>query len=334
MNSVLVFIEQHDGQIAKVSLELLGKAKELAEKLGSRVEAALLGFKVKHLADEAIKYGAEKVFLADNEEFAHFRTLPYTRVIVELIKKENPSIILYGATTTGRDLAPRVAARIGTGLTADCTGLEINDYTLKDKTYKDLLYQIRPAFGGNKIARIVTPELRPQMATVRSGVMDALEPDSTRIGKVIFLKVELKKEDKVLEVLERAKSRRDAQAVNIGAAEIIVSGGRGVGGPEGFKVLEELAKVLGGVVGASRGAVDSHWISSDHQVGQTGKTVKPRFYIACGISGAMQHKVGIDEAKTIIAINKDPEAPIFSFAHYGIIGDLFEIVPELVKQLK
>lgn len=334
MNNVLVFIEQHNGEITKVSLELLGKAKELAEKLGNRVEAALLGFKVRHLADEAIKYGAEKVFLADNEELTYFRTLPYTRVIVELIKKENPAIVLYGATTTGRDLAPRVAARIGTGLTADCTGLEINDYTLKDKTYKDLLYQIRPAFGGNKIARIVTPELRPQMATVRSGVMNPLEPDSKRVGEIVSLKVELKDEDKVLEVLERAKSKTQGEAVNIEAAEVIVSGGRGVGGPEGFKILEELAKVLSGVVGASRGAVDSHWISSDHQVGQTGKTVKPKLYIACGISGAVQHKVGMDRSKTIIAINKDPEASIFSFAHHGIIGNLFEVIPELVNQLE
>jgi len=331
MNSVLVFIEQHNGEIAKVSLELLGKAKELAEKLNSQPAAILLGFNVKDLADEVVKYGAEEVFLVDDKELKDFRTLPYTRVIVELIKKENPAIILYGATTTGRDLAPRVAARIGTGLTADCTGLEINDYTLKDKTYKDLLYQIRPAFGGNVIATIVTPLHRPQMATVRSGVMDALEPDSTRIGKVISLKVELKKEDKVLEVLERAKSEKTAEAVNIEAAEIIVSGGRGVGGPEGFKLLEKLAKVLGGVVGASRGAVDSHWISSAHQVGQTGKTVKPKIYIACGISGAVQHKVGIGSG-TIIAINKDSEAPIFSYAHYGIVGDLFEVVPEIAKQ--
>lgn len=334
MNDVLVFIEQHDGQIIKVSLELLGKAKELAEKLGSRVEAALLGFKVRHLADEVIKYGAEQVFLADDKELKDFRTLPYTRVIAGFIEKENPSIVLYGATTTGRDLAPRVAARIGTGLTADCTGLEINDYTLKDKTYKNLLWQIRPAFGGNVIATIVTPLHRPQMATVRSGVMDALEPDSTRIGKVISLKVELKRKDLALEVLERAKSKKAGEAVNIEAAEVIVSGGRGVEGPEGFKLLEKLAKVLGGVVGASRGAVDSHWISSDHQVGQTGKTVKPKIYIACGISGATQHKVGMDRSKTIIAINEDEEAPIFSYAHYGIAGDLFGVIPELVKQLE
>lgn len=333
MNNVLVFIEQHDGQIAKVSLELLGKAKELAEKLNSKVGAILLGFNVRHLADEAVKYGAQEVFLVEDEELKDFRTLPYTRVIVELIKKEKPAIVLYGATTTGRDLAPRVAARVGTGLTADCTGLKIDDFTLKDKTYKDLLIQKRPAFGGNVIATIVTPEHRPQMATVRSGVMDALEPDSARKGKIIPLKVELKEEDKILEVLERAKSK-SKDLVNLEAAEVIVSGGRGMGGPEGFKVLEELAKVLGGVVGASRGAVDSHWISSAHQVGQTGKTVKPRIYIACGISGATQHKVGMDRSKTIIAINKDGEAPIFSYAHYGIVGDLFEVVPEITKQLK
>ncbi len=344
MNNALVFIEQHNGEISKVSLELLGKVKELAKKLNSQatassgeanclVEAALLGFKVRHLADEVIKYGAEKVFLADNEELAHFRTLPYTRVIVELIEKENPAIVLYGATTTGRDLAPRVAARVGTGLTADCTGLEINDYTLKDKTYKDLLFQIRPAFGGNVIVTIVTPLHRPQMATVRSGVMDALEPDSARKGKIIPLKVELKEEDKVLEVLERTKKSETGETVNLEAAEIIVSGGRGVGGPEGFKVIEQLANVLGGVVGASRGVVDNGWISSTHQVGQTGKTVKPKIYIACGISGATQHKVGMDRAKTIIAVNKDSEAPIFSYAHYGIVGDLFEVIPELVKQL-
>ncbi len=331
---ILVFIEQHNGEISKVSLELLGKANGLIKKLKVRVGAVLLGYQIKGLAKEVVKYGAEQVFLADNKELKDFRTLPYTRVIVELIKKENPAIVLYGATTTGRDLAPRVAARVGTGLTADCTGLEINDFTLKDKIYKDLLYQIRPAFGGNVIATIVTPEHRPQMATVRPGVMDALEPNPKRKGKIVSLKVELKKEDKVLEVLERAKKMKTGEEVNLEAAEVIVSGGRGIGGPEGFKVIEHLAKTLGGVVGASRGVVDNGWISSAHQVGQTGKTVKPRIYIACGISGATQHKVGMDRAKTIIAINKDPEAPVFSFAHYGIVGDLFEVIPELIKQLE
>ena len=331
---ILVFIEQHNGEISKVSLELLGRASELAKKLKTKVGAILLGFRVKNLTNELIMYGSEQVFLADDKELKDFRTLPYTRVIAQLIKKEKPAVVLYGATTTGRDLAPRVAARVGTGLTVDCTGLEIDNFTLKDKTYEDLLIQRRPAFGGNVMATIVTPEHRPQMATVRSGVMDVLEPNSKRKGKIVSLKVKLRKEDKVLEVLGRAKKSETGEKVNLEAAEIIVSGGRGVGGPEGFKVIEQLAKVLGGVVGASRGTVDNGWISSAHQVGQTGKTVKPKIYIACGISGATQHKVGMDRAKTIITINKDPEAPIFSFAHYGIVGDLFEVIPELIKQLE
>lgn len=330
---VWIFCEQHDSLVAKVSLELLGEASRLAGILGVQVGAMVLGSGIQALARQLVSYGAERVFIADDPALEHYRTLPYARVIADLIAEENPYIVLYGATTTGRDLAPRIAARLGVGLTADCTELAIGDFRYGGKDYSDLLYQIRPAFGGNVIATIVTPEHFPQMATVRPGVMDPLEPDPQRSGQIMPVEVQLAPEDLRAEVLERVTQSTEA-ATAFEGADIIVSGGYGVQGSKGFEMLQELADLLGGAVGASRRAVDAGWVSYDHQVGQTGKAVKPQIYIACGISGSTQHRAGMARSRTIIAINRDPEAPIVSFAHYCLVGDLFEVVPLLIKELK
>lgn len=330
---VWVFCEQHDGQMARVGLELLGEATRLASILGVQVGAVVLGSDIRPLAHELISCGADKVFVADDPELEHYRTLPYTRVIADMIAEETPYIVLFGATTTGRDLAPRIAARVGVGLTADCTELTIGDFEYRKREFTDILYQVRPAFGGNVIATIVTPEHFPQMATVRAGVMDALEPDPQRTGQIVSIEVRLEPDDLMVEVLERA-TQTEAATSALDDADVIVSGGYGVRGPRGFDLIRELADTLDAAVGASRKAVDSEWISYDHQVGQTGKVVKPQIYIAFGISGSTQHRVGIGRSQTIIAINKDPEAPIFSFAHYGLVGDVFEVIPLLIQELK
>ncbi len=329
---VWVFIEQNDKEISRVSLELLGKGKELAEKLETKLSGILLGNEVKELTKEVIAYGADKVYLAEHKELEHYRTLPYARIISELIKKEKPEIVIYGATTTGRDLAPRVAARIETGLTADCTGLEIEDYEdNKGNKYEKTLLQKRPAFGGNIFATIVSPEHKPHMATVRPGVMDMLPKDLNRTGEVITVEPKIEEGDLATIIQEITRQKK---SVNLADAKIIVSGGRGVGGPDGFKIIKELADYLGGEMGASRATVDAGWIDYSHQVGQTGQTVKPDLYVACGISGAIQHVAGMKGSKKIIAINKDPEAPIFKIADYGIVGNLFQIIPKLIEGLE
>ncbi|MGC8764267.1 MAG: electron transfer flavoprotein subunit alpha/FixB family protein [Brevinematia bacterium] len=335
-NEVWVYIEQNNGKIADVSLELLGKANDLAKKLKVKIGAILIGKDVKTLTDKIYAYGADKVYLADSPALQNYTTLPYAYVVVNLIKKYEPQIVLYGATTTGRDLAPRVASELRTGLTADCTELQIGNYVKPstkegDKLYKDILYQIRPAFGGNIIATIVSPDHRPQMATVREGVMKMKEPDFNRKGEIIEFNDELPEELFITEVIKRVQQEK---SVDLKSASIIVSGGMGVGSKENFKLIYDLAHTLGGQVGASRAAVDAGFISKDHQVGQTGTTVRPKLYIAVGISGQIQHIAGMSESSRIIAINSDPNAPIFNIAHYGIIGDLNDVVPKMIEAFK
>ena len=332
-NGVMVFIEQDEGKIADVSLELICKGRELADRLNVRLEAALCGQNVGAMAQTLISYGCDVVHTADDARLKHYRTLPYSRIVAEMVTRAEPQIVLYGATVVGRDLAPRIASQLKAGLTADCTDLQIGEHTEAGgaKVYKDLLYQIRPAFGGNIIATIVCPETRPQMATVREGVMKMTTPDAKRKGTIERVTPALKDEDLVLEILKR---ERKEKSVNLKAANIIVSGGAGVGGKENFKLIFDLAHTVGGAVGASRSAVDSGFIGKDHQVGQTGTTVRPKLYIACGISGAVQHRAGMQESAKIIAINSDPEAPIFNIAHYGIVGDLNKVIPMLIKAYK
>ena len=324
---VWVFVEQEAGDIATVSLELLSKAQELAAQLDGRVCALLFGHEVAGLAETAIHHGADMVFLADHPELALYRTLPYARVATDLVQERQPYIFLLGATPIGRDLAPRIASAAWAGLTADCTALQIGDFERKGKVYADLLYQIRPAFGGNIIATIVNPEMHPQMATVREGVMRLDEPDGTRQGEIQRIEPQFDQHDLVLQVLEREMRLPCCDLKN---ASVIVSGGMGVGSRENFDLIAELAHVLGGQIGASRAAVDAGFVSQEHQVGQTGVTVRPRLYVACGISGAVQHRAGMDQSSKIIAINTDPNAPIFQIAHYKIVGDLNEIVPRMI----
>ena len=324
-HGVWVFGEQKRGVIQPVVFELLGKGTELAKKLNTRLSCVLLGHNVKDKAEELIHRGADVVYLVDTPELEHFLDEPYTQVIVQLIRKYRPEIFLCGATTIGRSLVSRVAVKIHTGLTADCTGLDIDE---KEK----LLLQTRPAFGGNIMATILCKNHRPQMATVRHKVMQELPPDASRKGKVIEETVDrslLRSRTKIMDIVEEVTN-----TINIAEADIIVSGGRGMKGPENFAILEELAQAIGGAVGASRAAVDSDWIPYSHQVGQTGKTVCPKIYIACGISGQIQHLVGMSSSDVIVAINKDPDAPIFSVATYGIVGDLFDVVPKLTKSFK
>lgn len=322
---VWVFAEQRNGKLMSTAFELIGEGRKLADKLGVELSAVLLGSGVENLSDELIHYGADRVILADHPELKMYTTDGYTKVIVDLVNSKKPEIILIGATNIGRDLGPRIAARLDTGLTADCTKLEIDEE-------QKILLQTRPAFGGNIMATIITPNHRPQMATVRSGVMKKLTPDTSRKGIVEKVAVQLEPKDIRTVVKEVVKSAR--QAVNLVDAEVIVSGGRGLGNPDGFKLIEELAKELGGVVGSSRAAVDSGWISQDHQVGQTGKTVRPKIYIACGISGAIQHLAGMQNSDCIIAINKNPDAPIFDVADFGIVGDLYKVVPMMIEEVK
>ena len=331
--NVWVFIEQEEGQPAEVSLELLGKGRDLANKLGSELWAVLGGYQVGELAETVIHHGADRVLLADHPELEFYRTLPYARLAIDLIQTHRPYIFLVGATPIGRDLAPRVASAVRAGLTADCTDLQIGDYESKKdkKVYKDLLYQIRPAFGGNLIATIVNPTMHPQMATVRSGVMRRPEPDISRQGVIEPVEPVFQPGDLALQVLSRETRQL---TVNLKDAATIVAGGGGVGSKEEFELLQELAHVLGGQVGASRAAVDAGYISREHQVGQTGTTVRPRLYIAAGISGAVQHRAGMDESHKIIAINTDPNAPIFDIAHYKIVGDLKEVVPMIIEALR
>ncbi|CDI50269.1 electron transfer flavoprotein subunit alpha/FixB family protein [Clostridium tetani] len=321
---VWVFIEQREGRIANVSLELLGEGRKIADKLGVKLKGILLGNKIDSLARDIIKYGADHVMYIEDKFLEIYSTEAYTRVITELVNKRKPEIILLGATTIGRDLAPRLAVRLKTGLTADCTCLDIEEDTGN-------LLMTRPAFGGNLMATIVCEEHRPQMSTVRPGVMEKAVLKENVVGKVEKIDFKLGKEDKNALVIDIIKKKKKEIALE--EANIIVSGGRGLGDKEGFKLLKDLADKLQGEVGASRGAVDAEWIDSQHQVGQTGKSVRPKLYIACGISGAVQHLAGMKEAECIVAINKDKDAPIFQIAHYGIVGDLYEIIPSMIKTL-
>jgi len=327
---VLVFAEQDGGQIAEVSLELLSRGRELADALGQHLAVILLGHAFTDQPQQLIAHGCDVVYTADDPRLDVYTTLPYARVVADAVTACSPEVVLFGASPAGRDLAPRVASRLRTGLTADCTDLRIGDHTdpVRKTEYKNLLYQIRPAFGGNIIATIVTPNHRPQMATVREGVMRMPEPDPARTGQVVALEVALDAEAEAVTVIERVKAER---TVNLKGAKVVVAGGAGVGSPEGFELIRELAHVLGGEVGASRAAVDGGFIGHDHQVGQTGTTVRPKLYIAAGISGSVQHRAGMSESGKIIAINTDPEAPIFSVAHYGIVGDLFEVIPMMIE---
>lgn len=322
---VWVFAEQRDGKLQRVSLELLGKARELAQELGERVSAILIGHDVDCFAETLIRHGADVVYLADDKRLEHYLTSPYAKVIADLVAEKKPEIVLYGATHIGRDLGPRISKRLRTGLTADCTELSI------DKERR-LLLQTRPAFGGNIMATIWCPDHRPQMATVRPGIMKALEVDCSRTGEVVRVEVEPEEKDFDTKLLEVVKERK--KVANLEEAKIIVSGGRGVGSAESFALIKELADALGGEVGGSRVAVESGWIAQDHQVGQTGKSVRPELYVACGISGAIQHLAGMQTAKCIVAINRDKNAPIFKVADIGLVGDLHEIIPKLVEGLK
>jgi len=320
---VWVFAEQKKGKVQSVVYELLGKARDLAASLGTDVAAVLLGEHLEEEIQELIWRGADKVYVVEKRELANFQDEPYTNILVELISKHKPEIVLCGATSIGRSLISRVAVKLRVGLTADCTGLDI------DKE-KKILLQTRPAFGGNIMATIISPNYRPQMATVRHKVFPETVSDMKRKGKIIredFSGSLLNSRSKILDIVDEIEA-----TVNLAEADIIISGGRGMRGSENFKILEELAKVLGAAVGASRAAVDAGWMPYSHQVGQTGRTVSPKIYIACGISGQIQHLVGMQSSKIIVAINKDPDAPIFKVATYGIVADLFEIIPALTKK--
>jgi len=318
-------IEQKKGKIQSVSYELLGKAHELAKKLSCQVSGVLIGYNLDDQLDELIWHGADNIYLVAAPELANYLDEPYTNILVKLIQKYKPEIFLCGATSIGRSLISRVAIAVGAGLTADCTGLDID-------ADRKVLLQTRPAFGGNIMATIISPNYRPQMATVRHKVMQPLESDKHKKGKIIrenFNNSLYASRTKLLDIVEEVES-----LVNLAEADIIVSGGRGMQGPANFKLLEELAHVIGAAVGASRAAVDAGWMPYSHQVGQTGRTVAPKIYFACGISGQIQHLVGMQSSKVIVAINKDSEAPIFKIATYGIVGDLFQIIPALTKKFQ
>ncbi len=335
MNNVFVYIELESGAIADVSLELLTKGRELAATLGVKLEAVAIGENLKGIETELAKYGADTVWVADNKEFAPFRTLPHTAVMCGLIEQEKPQIVLFGATPVGRDFAPRVSSALYSGLTADCTQLVIGDH--KDpktgKEYTDLLYQIRPAFGGNIIATIVNPDHRPQMATVREGVMRkeyAAQPGAGEVKEIEWRKF-LKDTDLAVKILDRQIEERK---IDIKGAGVIVAGGYGLGSKENFKLVHELAEVLGAEVGASRAAVDAGFTEHERQIGQTGVTVRPKLYIACGISGQIQHTAGMDQSSMIISINTDPDAPINKIADYAITGDVNDVIPKMIKYYK
>ena len=322
---VFVFAQQVDRKLNGVSFELIGKAKELATDLDTKVTAILLGSGVEALCDELAAYGADKVILVDDPMLKDYTTEPYAQAITKVIDAYKPEILMFGATAIGRDLAPRISARVKTGLTADCTKLEIDPET---KQFR----MTRPAFGGNIMATIICPEHRPAMSTVRPGVMQKLAPIAGAKADVDKFDAKLEKNNKFVEILDIVKTMSDSK--DIMDAKILVSGGRGVGSKENFKLLEDLAEALGGTVACSRAAVDAGWAEKEQQVGQTGKTVRPHVYFAIGISGAIQHLAGMEEADIIIAINKDETAPIFDVADYGIVGDLNKIVPALTEKLR
>jgi electron transfer flavoprotein alpha subunit len=336
MKNVFVYCEvTEEKTIAEVSLELLSKGRKLAERLGVKLEAIVLTDEIGAALDRIQEFGVDTIHIAEHKELFPYRTLPHFRLVQSIFEKETPEIALFGATSIGRDLAPRVASVLRCGLTADCTSLEIGNHTenKSGKEYIDLLYQIRPAFGGNIIATIINPDTRPQMATVREGVMkleEAPVKKKAKINKIDFSKL-IQPEDLVIEIIDR---HIEAQKVNLKAAGIIVSGGYGVGSKDNFKYLYDLAAVLGGEVAATRAAVDAGYVEHERQVGQTGVTVRPKLYIACGISGAVQHRAGMDQSAKIISINMDPEAPINAIADYAVTGDIAEVLPKMIAYYK
>ncbi len=335
MNNVFVYCEIEEGKVAEVSLELLTKGRTLANELNCKLEALVIGSNLDGIESQILPYGADVVWLANDERLYPYTTLPHTSILVKLFQEEKPQIAFMGATSIGRDLGPRVSSALHSGLTADCTSLEIGEFEDKknNKKYDNLLYQIRPAFGGNIVATIVNPECRPQMATVREGVMKKEICDANYKGEVKNLNVNdyVNAEDFVIEVIER---HMEKSKVNIKGAPIIVAGGYGVGSKENFKLLHELADVLGGEVGASRAAVDAGYADHERQIGQTGITVRPKLYIACGISGQIQHTAGMEESAMVISINNDPNAPINNFADYVITGDLNTVIPKMIQFYK
>ena len=335
---VFIYAQQVDNEISSIAFELLGKAKELAADLGTDVTAVLLGSNVKGLTDKLAEYGADKVIVVDDPALETYRTAPYAHALASVINEYKPEIMLVGATAIGRDLGPTVSARVATGLTADCTVLEIGDFPLvatpgkEDEQKHNQLLMTRPAFGGNTIATIACPDNRPQMATVRPGVMQKIAPIAGAKAEIIEYNPGFEVNNRYVEILEVVKAV--GQVENIMDAKILVSGGRGVGSAENFKMLQDLADALGGMVSCSRAVVENGWLAPDYQVGQTGKTVRPNVYFAIGISGAIQHVAGMEESDIIIAINKDADAPIFDVADYGIVGDLNKIVPALTEAIK
>ena len=336
---VYIYAQQVDNKLSDIAFELVGKAKELAADLNTEVTAVLLGSNVKALATELGEYGADKVIVVDNPALETYRTEPYAQALVSVINEYKPEIMLVGATAIGRDLGPTVSARVATGLTADCTKLEIGDFPLvavpgKESEQKhNQLLMTRPAFGGNTIATIACPDNRPQMATVRPGVMQKLPKEAGRKAEVIEFNPTLEENNRYVEILNVVKAVGNVE--NIMDAKVLVSGGRGVGSAENFEMLRDLASCFnGGMVSCSRAVVENGWLPADYQVGQTGKTVRPQIYFAVGISGAIQHVAGMEESDLIIAINKDEDAPIFDVADYGLVGDLNKIVPQLVEALK
>ncbi len=335
---VFIYAQQVDNEISPIAFELIGKAKELAKDLNTDVTAVLLGSNVKGLSDQLAEYGADRVIVVDDPALETYRTEPYAQALTAVINEFKPEIMLVGATAIGRDLGPTVSARVQTGLTADCTMLEIGDFPLvpvpgkEDEQKHNQLLMTRPAFGGNTIATIACPDNRPQMATVRPGVMQKIAPVKGAKANVVDFDAQLKENNKYVQIEEVVKAVGSVE--NIMDAKILVSGGRGVGSAENFDMLKDLASVLGGMVSCSRAVVENGWLAQDYQVGQTGKTVRPNVYFAIGISGAIQHVAGMEESDIIVAINKDADAPIFDVADYGIVGDLHKIVPALTAQLK
>lgn len=335
MNSIFVYCEIEDGQVAEVSQELMTKGRSLANELKCNLEAIAIGHELDGIEKQILPYGVDTLYIADNKRLYPYCTLPHTSIIVKLFEEQKPQIALMGASSIGRDLGPRVSSALHSGLTADCTSLIIGDHLdrKQKKNYENLLYQIRPAFGGNIIATIINPDCRPQMATVREGVMKKEILDSNYKGEVIKLDVAkyVNDTDFVVEIIER---HMEKSKINMKAAPIVVAGGYGVGSKENFKLLFDLADVLGGEVGASRAAVDAGYADHERQIGQTGITVRPKLYIACGISGQIQHRAGMDESAQIIAINTDPEAPINAVADYVISGDVADVLPKMIKHYK
>ena len=330
-HKVWVFIEQREGKPADVSFELLSKGRKLAESLSGELQAVLIGHQLHALAEETFRYGATECLLADHPDLEHYNTLPYSRIMSELVDQHQPRILLFGGTFIGRDLAPRVASHTRSGLTADCTDLQISDVTYLRKDYAQLLLQIRPAFGGNIIATIICPDSAVQMATVREGVMEKIPLAQPVAGRITPVPYSPEPADQLVRIIAR---HHEESKVNLKAAPIIVSGGYGMGNWQNFQILYELAHLIGGEVAGTRAAVDAGFIDHQRQVGQTGVTVRPKLYIACGISGAIQHRAGMQDANKIIAINSDPDAPIFGCCHYGIVGEVMDVIPMLIDAYK